>query len=333
MSRTTPDAEAGVSRRAFLARAAKSGAALVALGYGAVRFMRSSSGTPVASEADTVPLPDFRIPGMGARMAIAEGPDRRRGVVAALEALGGIRAFIARGDRVLLKVNAAFATPPSLGATAHPELVEMLARLCFEAGAAEVAVADHPIHEAASCFRFSGIGEAARAARARLWLPTARDFHRFTAPGSQLIRDWPVLLGPLRWATKLIGVTPVKDHARAIASMTLKNWYGLIGGPRAVFHQKIHDFIGDLAALFRPTFVVLDGTMTMYRNGPTGGSLADLKPTHRMILSTDPVAADAFGATLLEHTPEGVPFLARAEARGAGTMDWERLDPIRIPVS
>ncbi len=321
------------SRRAFLTRAAKSGAALVALGYGAFRMVRPSSDTSNPTPTDATPLPDFRVPKTGARMAIAEGPDRRRGLVAAIDALGGIRTFIAPGDRVLLKVNAAFAMPPALGATAHPELVETLAHLCLDAGAAEVAVTDHPIHEAASCFRFSGIGEAARAARARLWLPAARDFGRITAPGSRLIRDWPVLVGPLRWATKLIGVTPVKDHARAVASMSLKNWYGLIGGPRAVFHQQIHDFIGDLAALFRPTFVVLDGTMSMFRNGPTGGSLADLKPTHRLIVSTDPVAADTFGATLLDHAPEAVPFLARAVAREAGTMEWERLNPIRIPTS
>ena len=37
----------------------------------------------------------------------------------------------------------------------------------------------------------------------------------------------------------------------------------------------------------------------MMTNGPTGGSLADLKATNTMIVSTDQVAADAFGATLL----------------------------------
>jgi uncharacterized protein (DUF362 family) len=329
MSRTNSQPEDALSRRAFLRRAAKAGVALATLGYGAARLRKPPAARPAADESATK-LPDYRAASLGAKMAITEGADRSRALAAAIAALGGIRAFIAPGDRVLLKVNAAFATPPALGATTHPELVKTLALLCFEAGAAEVMVTDHPIHEAESCFRFSGIGEAARDGGARLWTPSARDFRPFTAPGSRLLRHWPVLLAPLEWATKLIGMAPLKDHARAGASLTLKNWYGFIGGPRAVFHQSIHEFIADLAGTFRPTFVVLDGTTTMYRNGPTGGSLADLRPTHRMIVSTDPVAADAFGATLLDRPSSALPFLEQAAAQGAGTVEWERLDPIRV---
>ena len=38
-------------------------------------------------------------------------------------------------------------------------------------------------------------------------------------------------------ATKVIGVAPVKDHNLCRASMTTKNWYGLLGGRRNQFHQ------------------------------------------------------------------------------------------------
>ena len=69
--------------------------------------------------------------------------------------------------------------------------------------------------------------------------------------------------------------------------------------------------------LVRPTFVVLDGTTSMMTNGPTGGSLADLKATHTLVVSTDPVAADAFGATLLGKTFRDLPYLVRARRRSA----------------
>ena len=75
---------------------------------------------------------------------------------------------------------------------------------------------------------------------------------------------------PFTGITKLIGVTPVKNHQRAGASMTLKNWYGLLGGRRNQFHQDIDGIIVELAMLIRPTFVVLDGTQSMMTNGPTG---------------------------------------------------------------
>jgi uncharacterized protein (DUF362 family) len=128
----------------------------------------------------------------------------------------------------------------------------------------------------------------------------------------------------------VIGIAPVKDHHRSGASMSMKNWYGLMGGRRNIFHQNIHDFIKELAIMMRPTLVVLDGTMTMMTNGPTGGSVADLKATHTMILSTDQVAADAVGATLLEKTVEQLPFIGKAQAAGAGTADYESLKPIRV---
>ena len=134
---------------------------------------------------------------------------------------------------------------------------------------------------------------------------------------------------PFHGATKLIGLAPVKDHHRGGASMTMKNWYGLLGGRRNIFHQDIHTIIIELALLVRPTLVILDGTTTMMTNGPTGGSLADLKPTNTMIVSTDQVAADAFGATLLGKTAADLPFISKAAAAGSGTADYESLNPVR----
>jgi len=42
------------------------------------------------------------------------------------------------------------------------------------------------------------------------------------------------------------------------------------------------------------------------------------------------VAADAFGATLLKRQPDDLPFIAKAEAAGVGTADWESLKPVRV---
>jgi uncharacterized protein (DUF362 family) len=145
-----------------------------------------------------------------------------------------------------------------------------------------------------------------------------------------LITDWPVLTAPLRQVDKLIGLCPVKDHHRSGASMTLKNWYGLLGGRRNIFHQQIHTIISELALLVKPTLVVLDGTRSMIRNGPTGGSIDDLKPTHTLIAGTDPVAVDAMGATLLGLRSEDLPYLALAEKAGAGQVDYQALRPVEV---
>ena len=263
-------------------------------------------------------------------MSIVEGSNRSETLELALKSIGGIEAFIKNGDRVLLKVNAAFASPPMLSATTHPDMVTTITRLCLKAGAASVTVADNPINDPASCFRLTGIEQAARSAGATVVFPQKELFKPFTLPEAQLIRNWPVLYEPLNRINKVIGTAPVKDHHRSGASMIMKNWYGLLGGRRNIFHQDIHTIIKELAMMLKPTLVVLDGTTTMMRNGPTGGSLADLKETQAMIVGTDQVAADAFGATLLERKSGDLPFIAKAETAGAGTADWELLKPVRV---
>jgi len=160
-------------------------------------------------------------------------------------------------------------------------------------------------------------------------LPQENYFKPTTVSDGTLIKNWPLLYEPFRGVNKLIGIAPVKDHHRSGASMSIKNWYGLMGGRRNVFHQDIHNIIKELAMLVSPTLVILDGTTTMMSNGPTGGSLDDLKQTNTMIVSTDQVAADAFGATLLGKNAANLPFIAKAAAAGRGTADYESLKPAR----
>jgi uncharacterized protein (DUF362 family) len=319
-----------VNRREFIGRAAKAGAVLLA-GGGIAALAHDPSGPgPAAPEPAASGLPDFSLPDAGRRLCIARGADRVRSLTLALRALGGIEAFVKRGDRVLIKVNAAFASPPLLSATTHPDLVSELTRLCLKAGAAAVRVTDNPINDPASAFALSGIGQAARSAGAELLLPEERFFRPLTLKDARLIRSWPVLLGPFAGVTKLIGVAPVKDHHRSGASMAMKNWYGLLGGRRNIFHQDIQTIIAELAWMVKPTLVVLDGTTTMIANGPTGGSLADLKETRTLIAGTDQVAVDACGATLLGKTAADLPFIAKAAELGAGTADYRSLSPIEV---
>ena len=324
--------DSAASRREFLRRGLQAGAT-VALTGGLATWLwnRHPPGDFNRGAASALP-PDFSDKTTGPKMAIVTGQNRAAMVRRGLEAMGGIGRFIKRGDRVMLKVNAAFATPAILSATTHPELAAELVRLCLGAGAASVIVTDNPINDPESCFNLTGIAPAVRAAGGDVVLPRAAQFAPGTLPGGRLIRDWPILHEPFRGITKLIGVAPVKQHNRAGASMTMKNWYGLLGGRRNQFHQDINGIVVELAMLVRPTFVVLDGTASMMANGPTGGSLADLKPTNTLVVSTDGIAADAFGATLLDKTHRDLPYIAGAAERGLGTADFESLQPVRAAV-
>jgi uncharacterized protein (DUF362 family) len=322
-----------INRRQFIARSAKAGASVLAACSVSYWFYDSVGPGVQTSEPATLQIPDFSMPELGKRMSIVRGDNRFKTLELALKSIGGLEAFVKKGDRVLLKVNAAFASAPMLSATTHPEMVSALTRLCLKAGAESVIVTDNPINDPASCFRLTGIEQAARSAGATIVLPQKNYFKPYSLPQARLIRNWPVLFDPLSRVDKIIGTAPVKDHHRSGASMTMKNWYGLLGGRRNIFHQDIHTIIQELATMIKPTLVVLDGTTTMMHNGPTGGSLSDLKNTHTMVVSTDQVAADAYGATLLGRTVEDLAFIKKAEATGLGTADFKSLNPVMESIS
>ncbi len=321
-------------RRAFLAKTGKAGVAMTAATAGSLLLFDPQPPQPGRLRKIVTGLPDYSVEhGLGNTISIVHGRDRKKTVNAALRLLGGIERFIKPGETVAIKPNVAFATPAALGATTNDELVAEIVRLCYaKAGAKKVLVLDNPINDPASCFALSGVGPAAKSAGAEIIMPREDFFTDMTLAGGTLIRNWPVFLEPLLQVDRLIGIAPIKHHSRSGASMTMKNWYGLLGGRRNIFHQDINTIISELARMVTPTLVILDGTDVMMTNGPTGGSISDLKAADTMIVSCDQVAADAFGASLLDLQIHDLPYLLLAEQAGLGTVDYMNLQPLRASI-
>jgi uncharacterized protein (DUF362 family) len=331
----TEQTDKTIGRRQFLARTGKAGLSLAAAGTVSYLLYDSNAPKPGIKPEDLVTMPNFSIPHRdGQAISVVKGADRVKTVDKAIELLGGIERFVREGETVAIKPNVAFASPPMLGATVRPELVAEVVRLCYDrAGAKRVYVTDNPINDPASCFTLSGIGKAATQAGAKLILPKDSLFKHTTLAGGKLIKNWPIFYGPFEKVDKLIGITPVKDHHRSGASMSMKNWYGLLGGRRNIFHQDINTIIAELAMMVKPTLAILDGTEVMITNGPTGGSLSDLRRANTLIASTDCVAADSYGCGLLDLTVSDLPYLTKAERAGAGTTNYESLKPVFATVS
>ncbi|MBN2563379.1 MAG: DUF362 domain-containing protein [Phycisphaerae bacterium] len=298
----------------------------------------------------------------GSEQAVATGSDeavaarRRQAVekmvraaVGGLDASAGMGRFVSKGDVVLIKPNVGFDRPPHLGATTNPDVLRAVIRLCDDAGAREVIVADNPIEAPEACFARSQIGRVAEETGARVILPSGASFEtlvirdgRPDASRGEALGRWQVFYRPLAEATKVIGVAPIKDHNLCGASMNLKNWYGLLGGRRNQFHQAIHDIVSDLGMMMSPTLVIADGTRVMMRNGPTGGRTSDVKPGGEwgrpaIVASVDPVACDAWCYRhLLGRDPAKLTYLdlahrkIQAEIAGGrrrfGERDWQVYD-------
>ncbi len=244
-------------------------------------------------------------------------------VKAALDTMGGVSRFIEKGDVVVVKPNVAFDKNPDLAATTQPDTVSAVTRLCLGAGARKVIVADNPINNPESCFYKTKVGEAATRAGAELMLPRESYFESLYVGGETITGTWRMFYRPFREATKVIGISPVKDHNLCKATVTIKNWYGLLGNPRNQFHQNIHGIISDFALMMKPSLVIADGRKLLMRNGPTGGSLNDVKQGDTMVIGTDQTAVDSWCISkLLDRPRDQIVYLDKVIARGLG-RDWQ----------
>jgi uncharacterized protein (DUF362 family) len=149
----------------------------------------------------------------------------------------------------------------------------------------------------------------------------------------EVVGKWPVLRVFLE-SDRVINVPVAKHHSSAVLTLGMKNWYGILGGGRrrGQLHQEMAAGIADLAGFAQPDLTILDAFRVVFRNGPQGGSPRDTKLLKTVAVSTDPVAIDAFGATLFDLDPKSVPYIPLAEARGLGTADFESLGPIEKEV-
>lgn len=312
------------ARRQFLLRVLRlGGAGAATIGLGAIlssRSRRPAEDTPERSDRDhrVAPRPDLP------ELVVAQGQAPSAIVRRAIEELGGMGRFVARGETVVIKPNVAWDRLPEQAATTNPEVVAELVRLCRAAGAGSVIVTDVSCNEAAACFDRSGIGRAARAAGAEVVLPERRLFTEVDLQGATL-RGWPVL-EPFLEADKLINVPIAKHHGLTGVTLGLKNWYGMIGGDRGRLHQRIHESICDLAAFAKPTLTVLDAYRVLVRGGPTGGSLEDVELKGTVVAGTDGVAIDAYAAKAWwDLDLPRLRFLRLAAERGIGRADFAAL--------
>ena len=319
-----------LQRREFLRQVGRTGLAVA--GTAAAAFWLHDREWPAPDDRALV-LPSFRVeaPAGAPRMAVVHGTSIETMVKAAASELGGMERFVRPGDIVLVKPNVAFDRGPSLGATTHPEVVAAIVRLCRSAGASKVIVADNPINSPEGAFYKSGIGRAAGEAGAVVMYPTSSDFRPLDI-GGEVLHRWPVFYRAFSDVTKVIGVAPLKDHNLCGASMTMKNWYGLLGGARNQFHQKIHPVIADLAGMVQPTLVFLDATRILMTNGPNGGSLSDVVAGDTIVAGVDQVAVDAYGFTRLGRDPGQLQYLQIASTRKIGSADWRALDVREVSV-
>jgi uncharacterized protein (DUF362 family) len=263
-------------------------------------------------------------------LAVAHGTPPAKITRAAVDALGGMKRFVSRGDVVVVKPNIGWDRTPEYAANTNPEVVAAVVRLCLEAGAKRVKVFDHPVSDPRRTYKQSGIADAAAAAGAVVSFIDDRKFKDMQINGHSL-KSWPLYTEVFE-ADKVINVPIAKTHGLSKLTLGMKNWMGVMGGSRGRIHQRVNESIVDLAMFIKPVLTILDAVRILTDNGPQGGNLTDVKQINMVIAGTDAVAVDAFGATLFGMKPAELGCVRIGHQLKLGSMDLEKMKIKRITV-
>ena len=261
-------------------------------------------------------------------IAVAHGVYPSKITRAAIDAMGGMKKFISKGDIVVVKPNIAWDRTPEQAGNTNPEVVGVVVQMCYEAGAKKVKVFDRPVNDPRRCYVQSGIADAAKAAGADVSYIDERKFREMNIKGEAL-KSWPLYTEVFE-ADKVINIPIAKHHGLAKLTMSMKNWMGVMGGSRRTIHQRLDESLVDLSMAIKPTLTILDAVRILTANGPQGGNLDDVKKMDTVIVGVDQVAVDSFGATLFGMKGSDLKYVKIADKMGLGRMDISKLNVKRI---
>jgi len=308
--------ELDVNRRQFLEQVAAWSAGLA---VAAPVFRIASAQTPAAGTASPV-------------LAVAKGKDYGALVGSVLEPLGGMKAFVKDGDKVVVKPNIGWDRTPEQAANTHPEVVKALVKQALDAGAKEVLVFDRPCNKARLTYKNSGIKEAVESLgdkRASCPFLDERKWMPVKIEKGKVVKEWR-LYGDAVRADCYINVPIAKHHSVGRLTLGLKNVMGVMGDTRGKIHRKLGQSLADINLVIAPKLTVIDATRILLRHGPSGGNLDDVKVLDTLVASADMVAADAYATTFFDMKPEDVPATVAAHEMGMGEMNLEKVKIVKV---
>ncbi len=248
----------------------------------------------------------------------------------AIGSLGGMQMFVPKGSKVLVKPNIGWDVTPDRGGNTNPKLVSRIIEQCLHAGAKEVSVFDHTCDPWAQCYRNSGIERAVKDAGGKMVSGDNEGyFQKVSIPRGVRLTEAKVhelLLD----ADVFINVPVLKHHSSSMVTIGMKNLMGVVWD-RGYWHRNdLHQCIADFASYRSPTLTVVDAYNVMKQNGPRGVSNADIVNMKALIVSTDPVAADAAAAKFFGTEPADIRHIELAAEMNLGRIDLSGLSINRI---
>ena len=260
-----------------------------------------------------------------------------------LAPLGGIKAFVRPGERVLLKPNMLSAKPPAAAVTTHPAILKAVIRLVQGAGAVAL-VGDSP-----------GFGSLRAVAKRSGMLAVIEEC------GAELVEFSEVrevisggifkrfeVAAPYLEADRIINLPKLKTHEMMTLTCGVKNLFGiLVGAAKPAWHlqagfdrELFARVLLDIYQIRVPDLTIVDAITAMEGDGPGSG---DPRQVGLLLAGVNPVAVDLIAGEIagipkkllfVEREAEklGLPGCDRRQIEISGTDPAElHIHPFRLP--
>lgn len=252
-----------------------------------------------------------------------------------IEAMGGMKRFVKKGQKVVVKPNIGWDKTPEYAANTNPVLVSEIVKDCLAAGASEVVVFDHTCDEWEGCYKNSGIAEAAEKAGAKVAFAHDEKYYREVELPLAVKMKNPKIHEAIIDCDVWINVPILKNHGGAKMTISMKNYMGIVWDRGYLHRHNLQQCIADATTYEkRPVLNIVDAYRIMTQNGPKGKTTDDVQLAKAIFMSTDIVAVDTaatkFFSQYREMSLDNLPYLSMAQNVKVGTMDIDSLKVARI---
>ncbi len=248
-----------------------------------------------------------------------------------VDLLGGIGAFVKKGERILLKPNLLSAKPPEAAITTHPSVVGAIIQLVKEAGATPV-VGDSP-----------GVGSAVKVAERCGIAAIAREFDAEVIdlctsvsvenPAGKIFKRLEIAKEALD-VDGIINIPKLKTHTQMFLTLGVKNMFGCVAGTRkSQWHMAAGTdsyafarMLLDTYLFLKPRLTIVDGILAMEGNGP--GSSGEPKKLGLLFASADCISLDRVITEVLGGRGDDLPTAKVAMEDGTGETDIKKINVI-----
>jgi uncharacterized protein (DUF362 family) len=254
----------------------------------------------------------------------------------AITAMGGMKRFIKKGQKVVVKPNIGWDRKPEFAANTNPVLVNAIIKDCLAAGASQVLVFDHTCDEWSASYKNSGIEDAAKNAGAKVvFAHDEKYFREVSLPNAKNMKKAQIhesIIDCDVW----INVPILKNHGGAKLTCAMKNFMGIVWDRGYMHKNNLQQCIADCSTYAKmPVLNIVDAYRIMTQNGPKGKSIDDVQTPKAIFMSTDIIAVDTAACKFFTQFNDKVDLdvvshIKMGENLNIGTTNLDSLNVIKL---